>query len=483
MAATNVKTTRSHVYESEVKLADGFGTRAAKQPNETALRRLVLTCLLWEDNAYLSGSGAVEQIKELVHKVSAEFVAALAVEARALQKLRHVPLLLCRELARHAGNRATLAQTMEQVIRRPDEMAEFLSLYWKDNLASIGDEAATVAKKKTLSAQVKKGLAAAFRKFDAYQLAKWDRGGKEISLRDVLFLCHAKPKNAEQDALWKRLIEGKLATPDTWEVGLSAAKTNEEKRAVWERLITERKLGSFAFLKNLRHMRLAEVPIEMITGGLSNLKPDALLPLDFLKAVGFAPELKVELEQTMYRCAGTYPKLPGWSVFVIDVSGSMQQKLSGKSDFNRLDAGLALAVLAAEMCEHITIYATAGNDGTRIHQTERLKPLRGFALVQEVMNAANRLGGGGIFTRQCLEYIREHEDGQPDRIAVFSDSQDCDSDTAKLPKPFGKRNYICDVSSHKHGVNYAGLWDAEISGWSGAFLTFIAECEREILLN
>ena len=71
-----------------------------------------------------------------------------------------------------------------------------------------------------LSAQVKKGLAAAFTKFDEYALAKYDRAGA-VRLRDVLFLSHAKPRDAEQAALWKRLIEGELATPDTWEVALS----------------------------------------------------------------------------------------------------------------------------------------------------------------------------------------------------------------------------------------------------------------------
>jgi len=59
---------------------------------------------------------------------------------------------------------------------------------------------------------VKKGLATAFPKFDEYQLAKYDRGGP-IKLRDVLFLSHAKPRNAEQAGVWKKLIWGRLAVP------------------------------------------------------------------------------------------------------------------------------------------------------------------------------------------------------------------------------------------------------------------------------
>jgi len=47
-------------------------------------------------------------------------------------------------------------------------------------------------------------------------------------LRDVLFLCHAKPKDAEQAAVWKYLVENTLGLPDTWEVALSAGKDKRE---------------------------------------------------------------------------------------------------------------------------------------------------------------------------------------------------------------------------------------------------------------
>ena len=60
---------------------------------------------------------------------------------------------------------------------------------------------------------------------------------------------------------------------------------------------------------------------------------------------------------------------------------------------------------------------------------------------------------------------------------MFSDSQDCDYAEKRLPSPFGKYNYICDVSAHTKGVNYNGVWTAEVSGWSEHFLTYIASLE------
>ena len=46
-------------------------------------------------------------------------------------------------------------------------------------------------------------------KFDACQLAKYDCESV-VKLRDVLFLCHAKPRDEGQAEVWKRLVAGTL---------------------------------------------------------------------------------------------------------------------------------------------------------------------------------------------------------------------------------------------------------------------------------
>jgi 60 kDa SS-A/Ro ribonucleoprotein len=53
-------------------------------------------------------------------------------------------------------------------------------------------------------------------------------------LRDVLFLCHARPKDAEQAAVWKKLVENTLEPLVTGEVVLSAGK---DKRENFNRLL------------------------------------------------------------------------------------------------------------------------------------------------------------------------------------------------------------------------------------------------------
>jgi len=130
---------------------------------EMQLRRAVLACLLWEEQFYEDGIEIAGRIAELVPKVAAPKVAALAVEAREQMKLRHAPLLLVREMARHQTHRTVVAETLARVIQRADELTEFVAIYWKDGRVP-------------LSKQVKTGLAMAFPKFDEYQLAKYDRG-------------------------------------------------------------------------------------------------------------------------------------------------------------------------------------------------------------------------------------------------------------------------------------------------------------------
>src|ERR1700690_2824265 len=265
--------------------------------HELQLRRSVLACMLWEKQFYEDGVEIAGRIAELVPKVAAEKVAALAVEARGQMKLRHAPLLLVREMARHKTHRGLVADTLVSVIQRADELSEFVAIYWKDGRIP-------------LSGQVKKGLAAAFPKFDEYALAKYDRGGP-IKLRDVLFLSHAKPRNQAQADVWKRLIAGELTAPDTWEVALSSGA---DKREAWERLLREQKLGALALLRNLRNMREVGVEEALVLAALGSMSTARVLPFRFLAAARYAPQWEEALEQAMLKSLAGQPKLGGRTV-------------------------------------------------------------------------------------------------------------------------------------------------------------------------
>lgn len=163
---------------------------------ELELRHLVMDQRLRDNPRREKSAALARQIAALVPKVSPLNGAALALEARA-QQLCHLSLLLVREMARHKTHRVLVADTLASVIQLPDELVQFVAIYWKDGRVP-------------LSAQAKKGLAAAFPKFDEEALAHCRRRGA-IQLLDVLFLCHAKPRNAVQAGVWKKLIWKRLS--------------------------------------------------------------------------------------------------------------------------------------------------------------------------------------------------------------------------------------------------------------------------------
>jgi 60 kDa SS-A/Ro ribonucleoprotein len=414
---------------------------------ELRLRRSVLACLLWESQFYEDGVEIAGRIAELVPKVAAEKVAALAVEGRERMKLRHAPLLLVREMARHKTHRALVSETLARIIQRADELAEFVAIYWKDGRVP-------------LSGQVKKGLATAFPKFDEYQLAKYDRGGP-VKLRDVLFLCHAKPRDQAQADVWKKLVSGSLTTPDTWEVALSSGANKCE---AWERLLRERKLGALALLRNLRNMREAGVDESLVLSALGSMSTARVLPFRFLAAARYAPRWEEALEQTMLKCVAEADKLPGKTIVLVDVSGSMTAPLSRRSEMQRTDAAYGLAVLLREIAEKVAVYSFSDN-------LVEVPARRGFAL-RDAINASQRHNSTQL--GNAVEKLNRNE--KCDRLIVITDEQAHD----KVPAPRGK-GYLINVASYKNGVGY-GKW-MHIDGWSEAVIEYIRALEQTAWMN
>ena len=412
------------------------------------LKRTLMNCLLWEDQFYENGVSIADRIKQLTPLVEPERAAALAITAREDMKLRHAPLLVLREMARHATHRGLVADTLARVIQRPDEMTELLAIYWADALGPMQQR-----KKQPISAQIKKGLARAVTKFDAYQLAKYDRDGA-VRIRDVLFLVHAKPKDAEQEKVWKQLVEGELSAPDTWEVSLS---TGSEKRETFERLIAEKKLGGLALLRNLRLMQKAEVPRETIAGAIEAMRVDRILPYRFITAARYAPDFEPELESAMLKSIKDHARLKGRTRLLIDVSGSMDAALSRQSEMTRLEAACGLAILAREICEKVEIF-TFSNDVAKI------PPRRGFALRDAIVASQPH---AGTYLGKAVKQV----DLRGDRLIVFTDEQSHD----KVESPLGLA-YMINVASNQHGVGN-GPW-RRVDGFSEAVIAWIATSEE-----
>lgn len=407
---------------------------------EQELRRAVLTCMLWENEFYRNGHDTATRIRSLATQLPFDTVAKLAVEAREQFKLRHVPLWLLVSLvdSGHKGNE--VSETIAAVIQRPDEMAELLSLYWKQG-------------KKPLTKQLKKGLAKAFGKFNEYQLSKFDKPGA-VSLRDVMFLSHPKPVDEAREALYKRVANKALVTPDTWETQLSGGANKGETFA---RLILEKKLGPQAMLKNLRNMIQSGVDASVIRQGLSNVKTERVLPFEFITAARYAKQFEPELEELMFKCLEG-KSIKGQTTLLVDVSGSMNDRISAKSELTRLDAAKGLAMLLREECEHVRTFMFNS-------QIAEVAPRRGFALNEAIGHAHDSTNLGG-----AIKYCNENVPS--DRIIVLTDEQSSDA----VPGPRGK-GYMINVATYEYTAGPANAW-IKVSGWSEAIVDYIKVLEK-----
>jgi 60 kDa SS-A/Ro ribonucleoprotein len=423
----------------EVRTAEGGKGRRISPKEE--LERTVMACLLWEKGFYEDGEGVAERIRRLVGEVGAEEVAQIAVEARKVSKLRHVPLLLTRELARIGKLKK---ETLAEVIQRPDELAEFLAIYWMDG-------------RQPLAGQVKKGLAMAFRKFGAYQLAKWNRDGA-VKLRDVLFLCHAKPDGLAQEELWKGLVSGSLPVPDTWEVALSAGK---DKKETWGRLMVEKKLGALAFLRNLRNMQEVKVPGIWMREYLREVSVKDVLPFRFIAAARFAPWLEEGLEKKMWESLEGEWKWKGTTVVLVDVSGSMEDQLSERSDMKRLDAACGVAMLVRELAEEVRVFSFS-------LKCVEVAGRRGFGLRDAIMRSQDH---ASTYLAGAMEQINKLVKYQ--RIVVITDEQSHDG----IAEPTGQ-GYLVNVASNRVGVGYRGRWE-HVDGWSEGVVKWIGKRVEE----
>lgn len=499
------------------------GGIAARIPVEQQLRRSVCSCLLWEDEFYEGGESIAQRIVRLARACSPDVVARLASDARSHLNLRHVPLLLIAALAgkgEGAPAAKIVSRGLEQVIQRADELTEFLAIYGQVYGIAPGKL------RGRLSAQVKKGLAAAFQKFDAYQLARYfnTSGEKEapIKARDVLMLCRPRPLNKTQANQWKRILENKPIQSGgaaSWEVensrgidetvqavlkdaadlgaegklkegqavakvlraaGISKTEWEEmrrnDKKSVFERQLKGGKLGYLALLRNLRNMTEAKVDRALIEAALlARRGAHRVFPFRYIAAARACPQFEGVIDQALSEAIAELPAFPGRTVVLVDVSQSMEEKLSGGSDLTRLDAAAALASL---MPGDLRVFTFSN---ALVEAPRRF----GMAGVQAIVQSQPH---GGTYLQRALAVLMgspysqvingrrvRAEPVEMDRLIVITDEQVAD----RVSPPQGLRYgaYMINVASAKNGIGYGDSW-THLDGFSEQIIRWISEFEK-----
>lgn len=388
------------------------GGEAYKQTPELELISILLTSFA-NDSFYRSANDTFDRLKELVRICDKKFVAQAAVYARTQFGMRSITHCVASELAKHIAGEKWAKDFYSAVVYRPDDMLEILSYH--------------TSKNGKLPNSMKKGLAKAFDKFDAYSLAKYRGEGKGFKLIDVVNLVHPTPTEKNAEAI-KALVKGELKSFDTWEVELSKAgqtASNEEEKAefkkeVWIKLIREKKLGYFALLRNLRNI-IEQAP-EVINEAIETLTNEALikkslvLPFRYLTAFEEVQKLSdgkivrtvlMALNKAVDIAVSNVPKFDGETLVVLDVSGSMNKSHLGAKSPHIIGALFSAVLVKSNNSDFMVFEKTA--------KYQNINPMDSTITISNSL----RFAGGGTNFHSIFQTANK----KYDRIIILSDMQ------------------------------------------------------------
>ena len=381
------------------------GHAAYKMPDKQKLITQVLTSFFNEAKFYGDNSAEMQEtIKNVIAK-DPQFVANLAVFARREFNMRSVAHVLVAYLAHEVAGKPYTRKAVKAVSLRGDDVTEIMSCY----LSLFG---------KPIPNALKKGIADVLQGFDEYTLAKYKGDGKAVKMRDLLCLCRPTPKNEAQSEMWKRLLNGELETPYTWETELSANGNNAE---TWENLIDSGKVGYMALLRNLRNILKANPRnVDKVLDTIQNpekVKRSKQLPFRYLSAYKELAEIGGSrvfdaLENAVEASCENVPKLKGTTVIAVDVSGSMSDPISGNSKIKCYEIAMLLGLIANKICDNSIFYVFN-------NRIEKYAVSHKTGILETV--AKSHCGGG---TAMQLPFQKMIDDKiNADRIIVLSDNE------------------------------------------------------------
>ena len=517
----------NQILQEGKKVLNHENAEAYALTNELELYTLVCTMAL-QPKFYESPIEQVQRVASLVAQCDHEFVAKLAIYARQEMYLRSVPLLLVVELAKvHSGD-DLVSRTIEKVVMRADEIMELLMCYqWRNPQQGV-------KKLCKLSHQVQVGLQKAFNRFDEYQFAKYDRDNLNVKLRDALFIVHPKPKDEAQQAIFDKIVSGKLEIPYTWETELSALGQkedccDEDKRNKWAELINSGKLGYMALLRNLRNILDVQVDYDVLNTVIERISNPyevakaKQFPFRYFSAYkeikGYEAKTESDLQTALIDLGlGEHKKdnsgnlmlsalenavissvshIEGFNentkvMIATDMSGSMCHPISAKSKIQYYEVGILMSMLLRNCCNKVV---------TGIFGDEwKVIDLPKDNILQNTDAIANRIGevGYGTLGNKPLRWLIENKI-VVDKVMYFTDMQfwegtrcyntilKCsyiDNTFANLWNEYKKispqaRLYLFDLAGYGYAPISIPREDVTlIAGWSDKIFTIMQSIEN-----
>ncbi|MDD3040556.1 TROVE domain-containing protein [Bacteroides sp.] len=458
------------------------GLAEALPPKEELMTR-VFTCFVNEPGAYGNADAELIALANRVLIRDPEYVLKLAVYARHEMHMRSVPILLW-TLYANSGNKTVVnaADYGCAIVSRADEILELMSAQ-KGMFPDQRRPFNSVRLPRITKVVIRRSL----NKFDAYQFAKYNGGSGEFRFRDAIFLTHPTPKDIEQQKIFQSLVDETIESADTWEHAISTLGSNKQ---AWTDMIP--KMGYMGLLRNLRNFESHKISASLIAPRLTN--PHAVanskqFPFRFLSAYKMVEttEYKRITEEAMEVSIGNIPKIQGRTLILVDVSGSMDSPLSGKSSMTRYD----IAGLFGAICPKIFQQHTLVSFATDFQQVILPKELSSLACAR-MMRSVN-VGWSTEAWKPIDAIIRAKM--VYDRILIVSDMQ-CYSSrgtSASVSSLFDRYLHEVNPNCRIYSIDLAGYGTAQVNiqnpnvyllaGWSEKILNLIPMVETEDMVS
>jgi hypothetical protein len=335
------------------------------------------------------------------------------------------------------GGRQVIANTLH----RPDEPGEALA-YWTSRYG------------RRLPKPIKRGIAdAVTRLYTQRALLKYDTASKGYRFGDVIDLVHPAAGSPEQGDLYRHALDRRhqrdnpipdsltllranadlraAAADDptvlldadrlraagmTWEDVLSLAGAKTDKAKLWEAIVPS--MGLMALARNLRNFDQAGVSDQVAAtvaerfADPEQVAKSRMFPFRWLAAYRNAPSLRWghALDKALTASLANVPALPGRTLILVDVSGSMGDRMSGRSELNRADAAGVFAAGLALRADKPTLVWFNSTSG-------RVDVPSGGSLLR-LVEAIPRPNGGTYTAAAVQRWYAGH-----DRVVIVTDEQ------------------------------------------------------------
>jgi len=449
-------------------LADGLAFDADAK---TALYKAACTSLVGENSYYQSGNERNAEMLASLYKVASEdpeWVLRLASYVRNEMNLRSASTMILCEASRMPSCRPFVRKWTPHILKRADELKEALA-YMLNNYG------------RPVPACLRKGIADAFHNFDEYQFLKYDqvRSNGSVTMMDVLRMCHPVPDCKSQEAMFgylcnkevpdkllpKAVAQKKFNDLKTW--GSKAQKLISDGHVNWDMAVSQfgnRKeiwnslnLPFMAALRNLRNMAKSGADMTKVLGMLKDpiaVKRSKQLPFRFYMADKMmkdvcdpfvASEVRKALAIALDHSTANVPQLPGKTLVMVDVSGSMRQPVSGKSKMQCDEIAMLLGSVCARGMDNVIVSLFATDF--------EFVDLSGMNVVAGLKFLKEKQVGQATYAHKTIDHIVK-KNVYVDRIIVLSDFQ-CYGDSLMQTGWYTKEpnQFPTSIAKYKREIN------------------------------